>query len=118
MLRARSLLSRVFVPCSCVFISWFGLVRIWIPLHGAPCFLFYRRRESAGYNGEKGEERERERRRILGSPSPAPLCGSRRSYRCQQGRLHVAALFVTGAMRRRHLLVMTFHSVPAEVQVN
>ena len=36
----------------------------------------------------------------------------------KQGRLHVAALFVTGAMRRRHLPVMAFHSVLADVMVN
>ena len=46
--------------CSCAFISWFGIVRIWIPLHGVSCFPFYRRRESMGYSGGKGEERERE----------------------------------------------------------
>ena len=51
-LRAQSLLSRVLVSCSCIFISWFGLVRIWIPLMGL--------RESAGYSGGK-EKNERER---------------------------------------------------------
>ena len=54
MLRARLLLSRVLVSCSCAFISWSG------PPVGTPCFLFYRRRESVGYRGGKGEERERE----------------------------------------------------------
>ena len=51
------------------FISWFGPVRIWIPLQGAPCFPFYKRRESVGYSGGKGEERDREEgfqdRRVL-----------------------------------------------------
>ena len=46
MLRARSLLSRVFVSCSCVFISWFGFVRLWIDrvpsvsFMGHPAFPF------------------------------------------------------------------------------
>ena len=78
---------------------------------------FYRRRESVGYSGGKGEEQER--RRLLGSLGPSsPSCGSRRSCRCQQGWLHVAALFVTSAMRRRHLSVMAFHSVLADIVVN
>ena len=49
-LRARLPLSRVLVFFS----------RGLPPFHGAPCFPFYRRRESADYNGGKGEERERE----------------------------------------------------------
>ena len=60
MLRARLSLSRVLMLCSCVQIS---------PFHGAPCFPFYWRRESAGYSGGKGEEREGEEdfqdRRVL-----------------------------------------------------
>ena len=59
MLRAQLPLSRVLVSCSCV------------PLfqRGAPYFPFYRRRESAGYKGEKEEEREREKKasRVAGS---------------------------------------------------
>ena len=35
-----------------------------------------------------------------------------------QGWLHVAALFVIGAMHRHHLPVMTFHSALADVVVN
>ncbi|XP_066316064.1 jasmonoyl--L-amino acid synthetase GH3.3-like [Miscanthus floridulus] len=38
--------------------------------------------------------------------------------RYQQERLHIAALFVTGTMCRRHLPVMAFHSVLADVVVN
>ena len=60
-LRARLLLNCVLVSCSYVSISCSDLMRIPIdPLHGAPCFPFYRPRESAGYSGGKGEERERE----------------------------------------------------------
>ena len=111
-LRARLPLSRVLVSFSCVPTSCF-----FAPLHEAPCFPFYRRRESVGYRGGKGEERERRRLPGLSGPS-SPSCGSRRFCRCQQGRLHVVALFVTGTMRRRHLPVMAFHSVPANVMVN
>ena len=52
MLRARLPLNRVVVLCSCAPTP---------PSHGVPCFLFYRRRESAGYSGGRGEEREREK---------------------------------------------------------
>ena len=62
------------------------------------------------------EEKEKKKAsRIAGSFS---FMGSRRSCRCQQRRLHVMALFVTGAMRMRHLPIMAFHSVPADVMVN
>ena len=50
-LRAHLPLCPVLVSCSCVQIP---------PLHGAPCFPFYRRKESTDYRGGKGEERERE----------------------------------------------------------
>ena len=86
------------------------------PPHGAPCFPFYRRRESTCYSGGKGEERER--RRLSGSPGPSSSCGSRQSYRCQQEQLHVVTLSITGAMRRRRLPVMAFHPVPVDVVVN
>ena len=43
-LRAHLPLRRVFVLCSCV---------VLIPHRGAPCFSFYRRRESVGYRGGK-----------------------------------------------------------------
>ena len=67
MLRARLLLSRVFVSCSCVDLDMIGsrLDRI---IHGTPCFPFYRPRESMGYSGGK-EKNEREKKvfRIAGS---------------------------------------------------
>ena len=38
------------------------------PLHGVPCFPFYRQRESMGYNGGKEKnEREKKAFRIVGS---------------------------------------------------
>ena len=115
MLRARSLLSRMFVSCSYVDLDLIG--SRWVdPLHGMSCFPFYKPRESVGYNGGKGEERERGR--LPGPPGPSPSCGSRRPCRCQQGWLHIVALSVTGAMHRRHLPVMALHSVPADVVVN
>jgi len=66
-------LDRCSAVCSChalvFFISWFESRADLDPLVGAPCFPFYRRRESVGYNEEKGEEREREEgfqdRRVL-----------------------------------------------------
>ena len=61
-------------------------------------------------------EREKKASRVVGPSSPS--YGSRRSCRCQQGRLHVVALFVTSAMHRRHLPVMAFHSIPANGMVN
>jgi hypothetical protein len=67
----------------------------------------------------EGKRRTRESRRPSGSPCPSyPSCRSLRPCRCQQGRLHVAALSVTGAMRRRRLWVMALHSVLADVVVN
>ena len=59
MLRARSLLSRVLVLCSCVFISWFGLVRIWIPLMGRPASPFIGEGK-ARVTVEEKEKNERE----------------------------------------------------------
>ena len=58
MLRARSLLSRVLVSCSCVFILWFGLVRIWIPFMGRPAFLF----RGEGKARVTAEEKEKNKR--------------------------------------------------------
>ena len=118
MLRARSLLGYAFVSCSCADLYWILMDRsVQDPLHGVPYFPFYRPRESAGYSEGKGEERERGR--PPGSPGPSsPLCGSRRPCRCQQGRLHVAVLSVTGAMRRRHPPVMALHSILADIVVN
>ena len=67
----------------------------------------------------EGKRRTRESQRPSGSLGPSyPSCGSRRPCRCQHGRLHVAALSVTGAMRRRRLPVMALHSVLADVVVN
>ena len=61
-LKARLPLSRVLVSCSCVCLFF-------RPQRGAPCFPFYRRRESAGYRRGKGEERERWKKasRVAGS---------------------------------------------------
>ena len=53
MLRARFPLSRVLV-------SRVVLLCLDLAFHGVPRFPFYRRRESAGYRGGKGEEPERE----------------------------------------------------------
>ena len=88
------------------------------PFHGAPFFPFYRRRETVGYRGEKGEEQEREEgfqdRRVLlllhaGPVDPVDV--NRDGSTSQP-------CFVTGAMRRRHLPLMAFHSIPANVVVN
>ena len=88
-----------------------------VALLEASCFPFYRRR--GRYRLHERERDKRGGRRLLGSPGPSsPSCGSRRSCRCQQGRLHVTALFVTDAMRRRRLPVMAFHSVPTDIVVN
>ena len=65
MLRARVLLSHVLVSCFCVDLDLLGFR--WVdPLHGAPCFPFYKPRESADYSGGKGEEQERKASRIVG----------------------------------------------------
>ena len=68
MLRARSLLSRVLVSCSCIFISWFDLVRIWIPFMGCPASPFIGEGE-ARVTAEEKEKNEREEglqnRRVL-----------------------------------------------------
>ena len=65
---------------------------------------------------KENNKREKKAFRIVGSlfsfMRVPPIC------RCQQGMLHVVALFVTGTMRRRHLPVMAFHSVPADFVVN
>ena len=63
MLRARSLLSRAFVSCSCADLARsvdgsIGSGPQSDPFHEMPCFPFYRPRESAGYSGEKKNERE------------------------------------------------------------
>ena len=89
-----------------------------MPFNEAPCFPFYRPGESTGYSGGK-EENERESRRPSGSPGhSSPSCGPRRPCRCQQGRCHVAALSVTGAMCMRRLPVMALHFVLADIVVN
>ena len=105
-LRARLLLGCAFVSCSCADLYRILMGRsVGDPLYGALCFPFYRSWESTGYSGGKGEEREKGR--PLGSPGPSsPSCGFHRSCRCQQRRLHVAALFVTDTMHKRHLPVM------------
>ena len=68
MLRARLLLSRVLVSCSYVFISWFGFVRIWIPLMERPASPFIGEGE-ARVTAEETEKNEREKKasRIAGS---------------------------------------------------
>ena len=68
----RLLLSRVFVLCSSRFeVRWVRdgsigsvLNRSIDTLHGAPCFSFYRPRESTCYSGGK-EKNERERAKGL-----------------------------------------------------
>ena len=88
-----------------------------MPFVGRPAFPFIGQ-EKARVTAE-GKKRTRESQRPSGSPGPSyPSCGSRRPCRCQQGRLHVMALFVTGAVRRRRLPVMALHSVPADVVVS
>ena len=67
---------------------------------------------------EEKEKNEREKKASRVARSFFSFMQVLRSCRCQQGWLHVVALFVTGAMRRRHLSVMVFHSVPADVMVN
>ena len=62
------------------------------------------------------DEREKKASRVVGSFFS--FMRSRRPCRCQQGWLHVAALFVTNTMRRRHLPVTAFHSVSVDVVVN
>ena len=65
--RAQLLLSRVLVLCFGRFeVRWVrdgsigsGLNQSIDPLHGVPCFPFYRPRKSTGYNGGK-EKNERE----------------------------------------------------------
>ena len=60
-------------PCArVVLLRFYLVVRSCVdldpPFHGVPCFPFYRRRESTGYNGGKGEpEREEgfQDRRVL-----------------------------------------------------
>ena len=61
MLRARSLLSRVFVSCSCIFISWFGPVRIWISFMGCPASPFISEGK-ARVTAEEKEKNEREKK--------------------------------------------------------
>ena len=46
----------------CVRVVLVFLSRGLASFHGAPCFLFYRRMESTGYSGERGGERDRERK--------------------------------------------------------
>ena len=123
MLRARSLLGHVFVPCSCVFISCSDRFRVIrsvldgsILSMGRPAFPFVGQGK-AWVTTEK-KRRMRGRRSPLGSLGPSPICGSRRPYRCQQGQLHNTALSVTSATRRRRLLVMAFHPVSTDVVVN
>ena len=113
MLKTRSLLSCMFVWCSCVFLD---LDRS-APFMGHIAFPFIGQGK-VQVTAEGKEKNERDRRRLPGLSGPSPSCGSRRSCRCQQGQLHVVALFFTGAMRRRHLPVMVFHSIPADVVVN
>ena len=60
-------------------------------------------------------KREQKAFRIVGSFF---FTRAHQSCRCQQGRLHVAALFITGAMHGRRLPVMAFHSVLANIVVN
>ena len=75
MLRARLLLSRVLVLCSDRFkVRWVcdGSIRSGLDrcdaLRGAPCFPFYRPRESMGYSrGKEKNEREEKSFRIVGS---------------------------------------------------
>ena len=118
-LRARALLSRVFVSFFfCGYGSiWFSRVGRSISFMGRPAFPFIGQGKARVTAEEK--RRTRERRRPSGSSSPSsPSCGSCRSCRCQQGQLHVVALSVTGAMRRRRLSVMAFHPVLVDVVVN
>ena len=65
MLRARSLLSHVLM---CIWIGSRWVDRVY-PVHGTPCFSFYRPRKSMGYSGGKEKKREREKKafRIAGS---------------------------------------------------
>ena len=68
MLRARLLLSRVLVPCSCVFISWFGLVPISLPFMGRPASPFIGQGKARVTAEEKKKnEREKKGSRIAGS---------------------------------------------------
>ena len=66
---------------------------------------------------EKGEEREGEGFKgcwvlLLLHAGPADPVD------VNQGRLYVTALFITSAMRRHHLPVMAFHSIPVDIVVN
>ena len=67
--------------------------------------------EKARVTAEENEKNEREKK-------ASRVTGSFFSCKYQQGWLHVAALFITGTMRRHHLPVMTFHSIPTDVVVN
>ena len=110
MLRSRLPLSRVLMSCSCVPILCPDLD----PLSWGALLLG---EGKARVTEEEKEKNEREKKafRVVGSFSSMR---ARRSCRCQQGWLHVVALFITGAMRRRHLPIMAFHSVLADVVVN
>ena len=67
---------------------------------------------------KKKEKNDREKKASRVAGSFFSFMRVSRSCRCQQGWLHVVALFITSAMRRRHLPVMVFHSVPVDVVVN
>ena len=123
-LRDRPLLSRVFVSCSSVFISCsdrFGVIGLVldgsIPSMGCPAFPFIGQGKARVIAEEK--RRIKGRRSPSGLPGPSSSsCGSLRPYRCQQGQLHVIALSVTGATRRRRLPIMAFHSVLVDILMN
>ena len=87
-----------------------------MPLVGRPAFPFIGQRKARVIVEEEKRTRGRSPLGLSGPSSPSS--GLRRPCRCQQGRLHVMALFVTGALHKRHLPVMTFHSVPTDIVVN
>ena len=66
--------------------------------------------------GKEENEKEKKSSRIAGSFFS--FTRSRRPCSHQQGQLHVAALSIIGAMRRRRLLVVALHSVLVDVVVN
>ena len=76
---------------------------------GRPAFPFIGL-EKAWVTVEGKEENEKEK--------SSRIVGSRRPCRRQQGQLHVVALPITDAMRRRRLPIMAIHSVLADVVVN
>ena len=85
--------------------------------YGTPCFPFIGQGKArVTVEGKEENEKEKKSSRIVGSFFS--FTQVRRPCRRQQGQLHVTALSIIGAMRRRRLLVVALHSILADIVVN